>query len=126
MPCESQTQQPYSLTVMPTCRSSCFLRSIQRRNKRQLEDYLETREDLKDLSLNEPSKRELTRQKIVHVDAQICKLSTRSPPELSDCKTVSTTVATITTPDQEYPSTTDQKQQAGLQRRSNLCHPSTK
>ena len=69
---------------MPPCRSSCFLRSIQRRNKRELENYLETLEDLEDLHFNEPTRRELMRQKIVHVDAQIREL-TRRAYNLQNC-----------------------------------------
>ena len=46
--------------------------------KRQLENYLETREDLEDLHLNEPMRRKLTKQKIFHVDAQIRELTIRA------------------------------------------------
>ena len=76
--------KPKSRTDMPFCKSSCFLRSIQRRNKRQLERYLETREDLEDLRQNEPARRENTRQKIDAIDAQIREL-TISAYKLQNC-----------------------------------------
>ena len=66
------------LSDMPFCKPSCFLRSIQRCNKRQMERYPETREDLEDLYQNEPAKRENTRQKIDAIDAQIRELTIRA------------------------------------------------
>ena len=58
---------------------SCFLRSIQRRMKRQLEKFLETREDLEDLHHNELASRENTKLKIDIIETKIQELTLRAP-----------------------------------------------